>query len=92
MPGERDTFFTNREAKKVADHIGLKGRNYRVIDLSEELEERRYSGKPGKHHTGRTEGTASVFLKNHPCRKSALQRKGEEDVCGKPSIRSIRVV
>ena len=33
------TFFTNREVKTVAEYIGLKGRNYRIIDLSEDLEE-----------------------------------------------------
>ena len=47
------TFFTNREVKTVADYIGLKGRNYRIIDLSEDLEEHQYSGKLGKHYVNR---------------------------------------
>ena len=47
------TFFTNREVKTVADYIGLKGRNYRIVDLSEELEEHQYSGKLGKHYVNR---------------------------------------
>ncbi len=47
------TFFTNREVKTVAEYIGLKGRNYRIIDLSEDLEEFQYSGKLGKHYVNR---------------------------------------
>ena len=47
------TFFTNREVKTVAEFIGLKGRNYRIIDLSEDLEEFQYSGKLGKHYVNR---------------------------------------
>jgi uncharacterized protein (DUF362 family) len=47
------TFFTNREVKTVADYIGLTGRNYRIIDLSEDLEEFQYAGKLGKHFVNR---------------------------------------
>jgi len=47
------TFFTNREVKTVADYIGLKGGNYRIIDLSEDLEEYQFSGKLGKHPVNR---------------------------------------
>ncbi len=47
------TFFTNREVKTVAEYIGLKGRNYRIIDLSENLENFQYSGKLGKHYVNR---------------------------------------
>jgi uncharacterized protein (DUF362 family) len=47
------TFFTNREVKTVAEFIGLKGRNYRIIDLSEDLEEFQYSGKLGRHYVNR---------------------------------------
>ena len=47
------TFFTNREVKTVAEYIGLKGRDYRIIDLSEDLEEFQYSGKLGKHFVNR---------------------------------------
>jgi len=46
-------FFTNREVKTVAHHIGLTERNYRVIDLSEDLEDYQYSGKLGKHYVNR---------------------------------------
>jgi uncharacterized protein (DUF362 family) len=47
------TFFTNREVKTVAEFIGLKGKNYRIIDLSEDLEEFQYSGKLGRHYVNR---------------------------------------
>jgi uncharacterized protein (DUF362 family) len=47
------TFFTNREVKTVADYIGLKGRDCRIIDLSEDLEEFQYSGKLGNHFVNR---------------------------------------
>jgi uncharacterized protein (DUF362 family) len=46
-------FFTNREVKTVADYIGLKGRNYRIVDLSEDLEEYPYAGKLAKHYVNR---------------------------------------
>jgi uncharacterized protein (DUF362 family) len=46
-------FFNNREVKTVARHIGLSGKNYRVIDLSEDLEEHQFSGKLGKHFVNR---------------------------------------
>jgi len=47
------TFFTNREVRTVAEYIGLKGNNYRIIDLSEDLEDFQYSGKLGKHYVNR---------------------------------------
>jgi uncharacterized protein (DUF362 family) len=47
------TFFTNREVKTVAEYIGLKEKNYHIIDLSEDLEEFQYSGKLGKHFVNR---------------------------------------
>lgn len=47
------TFFTNREVKTVAEYIGLSGNNYRIVDLSEDLEEYQYSGKLGKHYVNR---------------------------------------
>jgi uncharacterized protein (DUF362 family) len=46
-------FFTNREVKTVASHIGLTEGNYRVIDLSEDLEEYSFSGKLGNHYVNR---------------------------------------
>ncbi len=47
------TFFTNREVKTVAGFIGLKETNYRIIDLSLDLEEYAFSGKLGRHHVNR---------------------------------------
>jgi uncharacterized protein (DUF362 family) len=47
------TFFTNREVKTIAHHIGLTEKNYRVIDLSEDLEPYPYSGKLGNHFVNR---------------------------------------
>jgi uncharacterized protein (DUF362 family) len=47
------TFFTNREVKTVAEHIGLTGGNYRIIDLSLDLEEYPFSGKLGRHFVNR---------------------------------------
>jgi uncharacterized protein (DUF362 family) len=47
------TFFTNREVKTVAEYIGLGPNSYRIIDLSEDLEEYQYSGKLGKHYVNR---------------------------------------
>ncbi|MGD0627395.1 MAG: DUF362 domain-containing protein, partial [Thermodesulfobacteriota bacterium] len=46
-------FFTNREVKTVARHIGLTEKNYRVVDLSEDLEAYPFSGKLGKHFVNR---------------------------------------
>jgi len=46
-------FFTNREVKTVARHIGLSERNYRVVDLSEDLEPYSFSGKLGEHFVNR---------------------------------------
>jgi uncharacterized protein (DUF362 family) len=46
-------FFTNREVKTVAKYIGLTEKNYRMIDLSEDLEEFHYSGKLGRHSVNR---------------------------------------
>ena len=60
-------FFTNREVKTVADYIGLKGRNYRIVDLSEDLEEYPYAGKLGKHYVNRDWRSADFrisFAKN----------------------------
>jgi len=47
------TFYTNREVKTVARHIGLTEKNYRVIDLSEDLEPYLYAGKLGHHYVNR---------------------------------------
>jgi uncharacterized protein (DUF362 family) len=61
------TFFTNREVKTVAEYIGLKGKNYRIIDLSEDLEDFQYSGKLGKHFVNRAWKNADFrisFAKN----------------------------
>lgn len=47
------TFYKNREVKTLAEYIGLSGKNYRIIDLSEELIEHDYSGTLGKHQVNR---------------------------------------
>ncbi len=60
-------FFTNREVKTVARHIGLTEKNYRIIDLSEDLEEYPFSGKLGKHFVNREWKNADfriAFAKN----------------------------
>ena len=46
-------YFTNREVKTVAHHIGLMEKNYRIIDLSEDLEAYQFSGKLGNHWVNR---------------------------------------
>lgn len=46
-------FFTNREVKTVARYLGFTEKNYRLIDLSEDLEEYTYSGKLGAHYVNR---------------------------------------
>ena len=61
------TFFKNREVKTVAAHLGLSGGNYRIIDLSEDLEEYSFSGKLGRHFVNREWKNADfriVFAKN----------------------------
>jgi len=61
------TFFTNREVKTVARYIGLTEKNYRVIDLSEDLEDYSYSGKLGRHFVNREWKNADfriAFAKN----------------------------
>jgi len=60
-------FFTNREVKTVAHHIGLNEKNYRIIDLSEDLEDYQFSGKLGKHYVNREWKNADfriAFAKN----------------------------
>lgn len=61
------TFFRNREVRTVAAHIGLTGRNYRIIDLSEDLEEFSFAGNLGDHFVNREWKNADfriVFAKN----------------------------
>jgi uncharacterized protein (DUF362 family) len=74
------TFFTNREVKTVARHIGLTEKNYRVIDLSEDLEEYAFSGKLGNHYVNREWKRADfriAFAKNktHPYSRYTLAIK-----------------
>ncbi len=60
-------FFTNREVKTVAHHIGLSEKNYRIIDLSENLEDYQFSGKLGNHYVNREWKNADfriAFAKN----------------------------
>ena len=74
------TFFTNREVKTVARHIGLMEKNYRVIDLSEDLEEYEFAGKLGRHWVNREWKKADfriAFAKNktHPYSRYTLTIK-----------------
>jgi len=60
-------FFHNREVKTVAEYIGLTGKNYHIIDLSEDHEEYQYSGKLGKHYVNQEWKNADfriAFAKN----------------------------
>jgi uncharacterized protein (DUF362 family) len=43
------TFYTNRDVPTLARYIGLKGRNYKVIDLSEGVEPYDYGRTLGRH-------------------------------------------
>lgn len=47
------TFFTNREVRTVARYIGLREKNYRLIDLSEDLIAFAFPGKLGQHYVNR---------------------------------------
>ena len=48
------TFFSNRDVKSVARHIGYQdGSKYQVVDLSDNLEDWDYGGKLGKHYVNR---------------------------------------
>jgi uncharacterized protein (DUF362 family) len=61
------TFFTNREVKTVGRHIGLTEKNYRIVDLSEDLEGYSFEGKLGNHYVNRQWKNADfriVFAKN----------------------------
>jgi hypothetical protein len=61
------TFFTNREVKTVARHIGLTEKHYRIVDLSEDLEEYCFAGNLGNHYVNREWKNADfriVFAKN----------------------------
>ncbi len=74
------TFFTNREVKTVARHIGLTEKNYRVINLSEDLEEYAFAGKLGTHYVNREWRKADfriAFAKNktHPYSRYTLTIK-----------------
>jgi uncharacterized protein (DUF362 family) len=60
-------FFKNREVKTVARHLGFGEKNYRLIDLSEDLEEFIFPGKLGGHFVNREWKNADfriVFAKN----------------------------
>jgi uncharacterized protein (DUF362 family) len=46
-------FYTNREVATVARHIGYSEENYRVIDLSLDLEPHAFSGTLGAHYVNR---------------------------------------
>ncbi len=47
-------YYNNREVLKVAEYIGYSAKNYRIVDLTEEMEHYDYGGRLGKHFVGRT--------------------------------------
>jgi uncharacterized protein (DUF362 family) len=48
-------YYKNREVLKVAEYIGYStSKNYRIVDLTEEMEPYDYGGKLGKHFVGPT--------------------------------------
>jgi uncharacterized protein (DUF362 family) len=60
-------FFTNREVKTVGRYIGLTEKNYRLVDLSEDLEPYSFSGRLGDHFVNREWKSADfriAFAKN----------------------------
>ncbi|HHT9118224.1 MAG TPA: DUF362 domain-containing protein [Candidatus Hypogeohydataceae bacterium YC38] len=61
-------FFDKRDVKSVALHIGYKeGGKYKIVDLSDNLEEWDYGGKLGKHHVNKDWKSADFrisFAKN----------------------------
>ena len=64
-------FYTNREVATVARHIGYSEKNYRIVDLSLDLEPHTFSGSLGKHYVNREWKAADFrisFAKNktHP--------------------------
>ena len=47
-------WFKNRDVKTVSTYFGFSGKNYRLVDLTEEMERYDYGGRLGKHWAGPT--------------------------------------
>lgn len=47
-------YYENREVEKVARYVGYTGKNYRIVDLTEEMVPYNYGGRLGKHFVGPT--------------------------------------
>jgi len=48
-------YYTNKEVLKVAEYVGYStNKNYRIVDLTEEMVEYDYSARLGKHYVGPT--------------------------------------
>jgi len=47
-------WFKRRDVKTVSDYFGYSGKNYRIVDLTEEMEPYDYGGRLGKHWAGPT--------------------------------------
>lgn len=48
-------YYANKEVLKVAEYIGYStNKNYRIVDLTEEMVEYDYGGRLGKHYVGPT--------------------------------------
>jgi len=47
-------YYNNREVAKVAAYVGYTGKNYRIVDLTEEMEPYDYGPPLGQHYVGPT--------------------------------------
>jgi len=47
-------YYNNREVAKVAAYIGYTAKNYRIVDLTEEMVPYDYGGRLGRHYVGPT--------------------------------------
>jgi uncharacterized protein (DUF362 family) len=46
--------FEKREVEEVAKYVGYQGKNYKICDLTQEMEKFDYGGPLGRHFVGRT--------------------------------------
>jgi len=47
-------YFEKRAVENVAEYVGYRAENYRICDLTQEVEEYDYGGSLGRHYVGRT--------------------------------------
>ena len=47
-------YYENREVGKVASYVGYTGKNYRIVDLTQEMVPYNYGGRLGEHFVGPT--------------------------------------